>query len=146
MAFTLILVGCLDKRNCSVTFQKGMCTIQNPDGHTMGTIPRAIGLYRLLNVSKGSLADQANVAACKMSISEAHYKLGHILHSAIWNAISTGQITGIELDMDSKLEFANPVQRQSQPDFPSHRNQIPMHQSMERVSIGTSGDSFSQES
>src|SRR5882762_1282926 len=108
MAFTLISVGHLDKADCAVSFQKGMCTIRNPKGRIMGTIPRANGLYRLVNFSKGSRTDHANVAAGKMSISEAHRKLGHISHSAIRNAISTGQITGIELDMDSKPEFCEP--------------------------------------
>src|SRR5882762_4938951 len=108
MAFTLISVGHLDKADCAVSFQKGMCTIRNPKGRIMGTIPRANGLYRLVNFSKGTSLDHANVAVGKMSISEAHRKLGHISHSAIRNAISTGQITGIELDMDSKPEFCEP--------------------------------------
>ena len=40
-----------------------------------------------------------------MSISEAHRKLGHIAHSAVKHAISNGYITGIDLDLESKLEF-----------------------------------------
>jgi hypothetical protein len=108
MAFTFISIGRLDQANCSVTFQRGMCTIQNSDGCIMGTIPRANGLYRLVNAGKGSPTDHANVAAGKMSISEAHCKLSQFLHSAIRDAISTGQITGIELDMDSKPEFCEP--------------------------------------
>ena len=50
-------------------------------------------------------SDHANVANVKMTISEAHCKLGHIAHAAICHAISTGWITGIELDANSKLEF-----------------------------------------
>jgi hypothetical protein len=53
-------------------------------------------------------SDHANIAAGKKSISEAHRKLGHIAHSAIQNAILTGQITRIELDMDSKPKFREP--------------------------------------
>ena len=74
----------------------------------MGTIPLANGLYRLVGSHKHSHTDHANVAADKMSISEAHRKLGHISHTAIRNAISTGQITGIDLDLDSKPEFCEP--------------------------------------
>ena len=74
----------------------------------MGTIPMANGLYHLADAGRNTSPDHANVAAGKMSISEAHRKLGHISHSAIRNAISTGQITGIELDMDSKPEFCEP--------------------------------------
>jgi hypothetical protein len=108
MAFTLISVGRLNKADCLITFQKGMCTIRNPEGQIMGTILMANGLYHLVNIGKGTSSDHANIAAGKMSISEAHRKLGHISHSAIRNAISTGQITGIELDMDSKPEFCEP--------------------------------------
>ena len=108
MAFTLISIGRLDEANCAVSFRKGMCTIRNPEGHVMATIPRANGLYRLLNPNAKPCLDHANVAAGKMSISEAHRKLGHISCSAIKHAISTGQITGIELDMDSKPDFCEP--------------------------------------
>jgi hypothetical protein len=108
MAFTLISVGRLDKGNCSVTFQKGMCTICNPEGHIMGTIPRANSLYCLITAGKGTSLNYANIATGKMSISEAHRKLGHISHSSIRNAISTRRITGIELDMDLKPEFCEP--------------------------------------
>jgi hypothetical protein len=94
--------------NCSASFHKGMCTIKNPKGHTMATIPRVSGLYRLLNPSAKFYSDHANVAAGKMSISEVHHKLGHISHTAIKHAILTGQITGIELDMDSKPDFCEP--------------------------------------
>jgi hypothetical protein len=108
MAFTLISVSCLDKADCSVIFRKGMCTIRNPKDHIMGTFPMANGLYRLVNASKGTSSDHANVAAGKMSISKAHRKLGHISHSAVRNAILTRQITGIELEMYLKPEFCKP--------------------------------------
>ena len=93
MAFTLISVGRLNKGTCSVTFQKGMCTIRNPEGCIMSTIPQANGLNRLTNSSRGNRTNRANVAAGKISISKAHRKLGHISHTTIRNAISSGQIT-----------------------------------------------------
>ena len=43
-----------------------------------------------------------------MTISEVHWRLGHISHAAIKHAISSGQITGINLDMDLKPEFCEP--------------------------------------
>jgi hypothetical protein len=52
--------------------------------------------------------DHTNVAAGKMSISQTHCKLGHISYTAIKHAISTRQIIGINLDMDSKPEFCDP--------------------------------------
>ena len=50
---------------------------------------------------------QANAAVGKMSISEAHRKLGHISSAAIRHAVSKGFITGISLNKDSKLEFCD---------------------------------------
>ena len=108
MAFTLISVGRLNKGNCSVTFQKGMCTIHKLKGCIMGTIPQANGLYHLTNSKRGNHTDHANVATGKIPISEAHCKLGHISHTTVRNAISTGQIAGIKLDMDLKPEFCEP--------------------------------------
>jgi hypothetical protein len=108
MAFTLISVSRLDRAHCSVDFQKSLCTIRNPEGRIMATIPRANGLYRLANLNKSNCAEHANLATGKMSISEAHRKLGHISHNAIRHAISSGRITGIDLDMDSKPEFCEP--------------------------------------
>jgi hypothetical protein len=74
----------------------------------MGTVSMVNGLYHLVNAGNGTSPDHANIAAGKMSISEAHHELNHILHLAIWNAILAGQITGIKLDMDSKPEFCKP--------------------------------------
>jgi hypothetical protein len=76
--------------------------------HVMGSIPKANGVYRLVNLSKGSHVDHANIAAGKMSISESHCKLGHISHTAIKHAIVSGLIAGIDLDMDLKPEFCEP--------------------------------------
>jgi hypothetical protein len=49
----------------------------------MGTIPMANGLYHLVNAGKGTSSNHSNVASGKMSISEAHHKLGHISHATI---------------------------------------------------------------
>jgi hypothetical protein len=49
--------------------------------------------------------DYANVASVKMTISEAHRKLGHLAHAAIKYAVKSGQILGVELDPESKPEF-----------------------------------------
>jgi len=108
MAFTLISISRLDEAECSVSFSKGMCTIKNPAGRTMATIPRSDGLYRVVTAKNPTDIDYANIASVKMTISEAHRKLGHIAHAAIKHAISQGRITGIELDPDSKPEFCKP--------------------------------------
>ena len=88
-----------------VTFKKGLCTIKNPTGKTMATIPCFNGLYHLAAPKAVKHADYANVVMVKMTIAEAHCKLGHIAHAVIKHAISTGMIMGIELDQNSKPEF-----------------------------------------
>ena len=87
---------------------EGMCTIKDHKGHTMATIPWADGLYQLVNWNKANTSNHINVAAGKMSISEAHWKLGLVSHTVIKNAISTGWITGIDLDMELKPDFCKP--------------------------------------
>ena len=107
MAFTIISISQLDEANCSVRFNKGICTIKNPSRCTIATIPRSDGLYCLVT-EKSTQTDQANVASVKMSISEAHCKLRHITHTAIRYAVTQNLITGIDLDLDLKPEFCEP--------------------------------------
>jgi hypothetical protein len=85
-----------------VTFGKGMCQIANKSGHTLATVPHADRLYQIAT-SKDK--DYANVTSSKISINEAHRKLGHISYDAIKNAVSKEYITGIELDAESKPDF-----------------------------------------
>ena len=49
MAFTLISISKLDKAKYKVIFHKGMCTIINPKGKTVATIPHLEGLYKIAN-------------------------------------------------------------------------------------------------
>ena len=108
MAFTLVSISWLDNAGSSVTFSKDMCTIKNPNGRTMATIPQADGLYHLVDPYKSNPSGHANIAAGKISISEAHRRLRHISHTAIKHTITSGQITGIDLDMDLKPDFCKP--------------------------------------
>ena len=71
----------------------------------MATIPQADGLYGLFDLYKSNPLGHVNIVAGKMSISEAHCRLGHISHTTIKHAITSGQITGINLDMDLKPDF-----------------------------------------
>ena len=101
MAFTLISISRLDEANCAVMSNKGKCTVKNPSGHTMATIPQSDGLYHIIT-EKSTQTDQANIASTKMSISEAHCKFEHISHTAIQYAVTQNLITGIDLDLDLK--------------------------------------------
>ena len=83
MAFTLILVGQLDNMKCSTTFSSGMCTICNPSGHTMATIPCANSLYHVTVPEDPPTVNYVSIVMVKLTISEAHQKLGHIAPSAI---------------------------------------------------------------
>ena len=105
MAFTLILVGQLDDTKCSATFSGGMCTICNPSGRTMATIPCANGLYCVTAPEDPPPVNYVSIAMVKLTISKAHWKLGHIAPLAIKYAIAKGHITGIQLDPESKPEF-----------------------------------------
>ena len=105
MAFTLISVGRLDNAKCSATFSSGMCTICNLSGCTMVTIPCANGLYHVTAPEDPPTVNYASIAMVKLTISEAHRKLGHIAPSAIKYVIAKGHITGIQLDPESKPEF-----------------------------------------
>ena len=105
MAFTLILVGWLDNVKCSATFSGGMCTICNPSGCTMTTIPCANSLYRVTAPEDPPTVNYVSIAMVKLTISKAHWKLSHIALSAIKYVIAKGHITGIQLDPESKPEF-----------------------------------------
>ena len=48
MAFTLISISLLEKAGYQVNFKKGMCTIMNPKGQIIATIPHSDGLYRII--------------------------------------------------------------------------------------------------
>ena len=105
MAFTLISISRLDQAGYTVTFNKNMCTIMNPSGKVIGKIPHSNGLYKISGPTSPAANETVNLASNKMTISEAHKKFGHIAHSAIKYAITNSQVTGVELDFDSKPEF-----------------------------------------
>lgn len=105
IAFMLILVSCLDTAKYSVTFSGGICTIKSMTGCTIVMILCTNGLYHIMAVKGPTSINYANVASIKMTISEAHQKLGHIMHDVTKHTIYQGHITGIQQDPDSKPEF-----------------------------------------
>ena len=107
MVFTLISISQLDKAGYSIIFNKGMCTGKNPKTQTIATIPNSNGLYKIATPIASDTKNMANIVFEKMSISQAHKKLGHILYSAIKHAISQGFITGIKLNPESKPNFCD---------------------------------------
>ena len=104
MAFTLISVDWLDNVKCSTTFSGGMCTICNLSNSTMVTIPCTNSLYHVTAPEDPPPTTYASIVMVKLTISEAHRKLGHIAASAIKYVIAKGHITCIQLDPESKPE------------------------------------------
>ena len=107
MAFTLISISKLNLSGHKVIFHNQMCTIQDTKGQIIAKIPHSQGLYRVLIENEKQSSLHANAATEKMSISEAHRKLGHISSAAIRHTVSKEYITGICLDEDSKPEFCD---------------------------------------
>ena len=107
MAFTLLSISKLDTLGNKVTFYKQMCTIQDSKGNTIARIPHSQGLYKVFTENKEKSSLHVNAAVGKMSISEAHRKLGHISSAVIKHAVSKGLITCICLDDNSKLDFCD---------------------------------------
>ena len=105
MAFTLISISRLDKAGFSVTFRKGMCTIIDPKGQTIATIPHSEGLYKIVAMKQPKKSETVNTVALKMSMTEAHKELGHISCSAIKHAIANGLIDSLDVDITSKPDF-----------------------------------------
>ena len=71
----------------------------------MVTIPCTNGLYHVTAPEEPPTINYASIATVKLTISEAHQKLGHIAPSAIKYVIAKGHITSIQLDPESKPEF-----------------------------------------
>ena len=97
MAFTLISISQLDKAGYQVNFKGGMCKNLNPKGQIIATIPHSDGLYRVIANKSSANGDYVAAASGKMSISEAHRKLGHLAYGAITHAVLKGYITRIKL-------------------------------------------------
>jgi hypothetical protein len=66
MAFTLISISRLDKAGFSITFNKGMCTIQDCAAKIITTIPNSDGLYKIAAAKQLSKPNSANVVSGKM--------------------------------------------------------------------------------
>ena len=74
MAFMLIAISKLDKVKYKVMFHKSTCTIIDPKGKTITTIPHSEGLYRISSAKSAKNGGQA---------ATAFRKLGHISYGAI---------------------------------------------------------------
>jgi hypothetical protein len=71
----------------------------------MAAIPESMGLYQLVGRLSKPNGEYAQTALTKMTLFEAHHKLGHIAYLAVRMMVRTGMVKGIILDADSKEEF-----------------------------------------
>jgi hypothetical protein len=102
--FTLISVSKIARATKGVNFKAGYAVITHPKGHIMVKIPESQELCHLAP-AKCIQHKYTNVAISKISLMEAHHKLGYIVCTAIKHMVSTGMITGIEIDPNSNEEF-----------------------------------------
>ena len=110
MAFTLILVACLDKAGCSLTIEDGECKVHSPRPYctVLGSVSRVNNLYRL-----DSLAIQgpeppkhyANIASGPILIKELHHRMGHVNYQTLWEMVHEGAIEGVKLDSSPTPSF-----------------------------------------
>ena len=104
MAFTLISVSRLAKVTRGVTFNATHAVVTHKQGHVMVRIPKSQGLYRS-SVGRDTGLDHANAAVTKMTLMEAHRKLGHAACAAVKSMVVKGMVTGIQIDSNSTEEF-----------------------------------------
>jgi hypothetical protein len=93
-AFTLISVSRIAKVTQGVNFKANYAEIMHHDGRIIARIPESQYLYRLA-AEKKAQHDHANAAVTKLTIMEAHRKLGHILCQAVKHMIKSGIVTGL---------------------------------------------------
>ncbi|KAJ2959670.1 hypothetical protein NUW54_g14468 [Trametes sanguinea] len=73
LGFNLISVGRIDDAGCTATFAGGECVILNPDGQTMGCIPKSRGLYVVVREREPAAANAASDATEELTEDEAHF-------------------------------------------------------------------------
>jgi hypothetical protein len=104
LTFTPIFVSHIAHVTNRVNFKAGHAVIMHPKGHVMVKIPESQGLYHL-TAAECVQHEYANIALSKTSLMEAHCKLSYIACTTIKQMVSTGMITGIEIDPNSNKEF-----------------------------------------
>ena len=105
MAFTLISVSCMDKAGMTILVNGGMCKIITPppESKVIARIPLSQGLYRISGLT---LPESLNACAANpISISDLHRRMGHISHGAARHAVTSGLVTGVNLDFKSVPSF-----------------------------------------
>ena len=140
MAFTLISVGQLDDVKCSATFSGGMCTIHNPRGHTMATIPCANGLYHVTAPEDPPLSTMQALwwSSWPSAKPTGNLATSHLQLLSMW--LQRATLLAFSLTLSQSLNSVRHVPRPKQLGNPSQRNWKLMRQNTECASTGTCGD------
>ncbi|PIL37456.1 transcription factor [Ganoderma sinense ZZ0214-1] len=100
LRYNLISVGRIDDAGFQTTFADGNCIIVDPEGQTVGRIPKTGGLY-LVRRERDDGATTAAAATAPvvetLTEMEAHRRFAHIPIRAIRELVSRGFITGVKL-------------------------------------------------
>jgi len=84
LEYTLVSIGQLDKAGFLVTFSGGSCTIIDPDGSHVGSIPKtAKRLYKVVHEG-----EEVMITEEVLTPEQFHRHMGHIC----WNIIKWGSI------------------------------------------------------
>src|ERR1700722_7392998 len=129
IAATLVSVARLDKAKYSANFANGTSTVKSPSGKTIGVFPFREGLYQASVKPVPDDTMRANLATTKVSLAQAHRILGHVSYGSVKHAISSGKVTGIQINDDTAESFCEAC-AQAKP----HRKPFPkaaQHRAME---------------
>jgi hypothetical protein len=95
---TLVSIATLDEEGYHTHIGAGHLDLISPEGERIGRIPRTPGhLYKVTHA-----LDSANTVE-PMSVMELHRRLGHISPEKAQKLVTSGAITGIELNTDTPL-------------------------------------------
>ena len=84
------------------------CTITSPSNKVVGRIPKICDLYHVIDTTTTKTEPKsANTTSQPLTISQLHRLMGHINHDDLRTMVKNGIVEGIDLDMDSRLEFCD---------------------------------------
>ena len=101
VGYTLMSVGCLDKKGFEITFSGGKCTIHGPDGNHIDDILKLKGLYRVIH----DQPEYVNSAEEELTLDQFHHRMGHISLGVAHNLVEKGFVTSVCLESTPAGEF-----------------------------------------
>jgi hypothetical protein len=90
-------MGTMDKKGYQINFDDRICTIRTlkPNCRTIGLIPQTNGLYHVSIAPQGTTdgPEEALAASGKITISELHWRMGHVNHEDLLKMVKEKTIT-----------------------------------------------------